>query len=414
MFKKIAKNTFLLSASQVIARGIGFLYVIFLARVLGVRDFGIYSFTLALIYNFIPVADFGLERLVLRDIARQPQDANYYLSRLLPLRLFMAITVYLIVIILGGVMGLPLKEIGYLAAFGLALLPYNLTYLFCSFLNAAEKMSYMAGANIALIILTAGLGGIFAYLRLGLMLVLLAYPLANLLILAFFLFKGKRWGISLGWQIDWQFWKKSLASSWVFAALMILAVFYLRLSTIMVNLLQGPEATGLYSTASRFVEALILVPQSLALALFPLSSRLMTEDKQKLKTVYQKSFLILLVASFPFALGMILGAPLFAGFYGLEYFQAIPVFAILGVAMVFFFVNALAGTIIQNSSSIKRFLPLALVNFLVLMFLLLYFVPRYSIVGAAWAVVGGELFGLVINNLFIWRILAVKRSNLRC
>jgi hypothetical protein len=32
-------------------------------------------------------------------------------------------------------------------------------------------------------------------------------------------------------------------------------------------------------------------------------------------------------------------------------------------------------------------------------------IPRFSILGAAWAVVGGEVAGLIINNWFVWQIL---------
>ena len=85
---KIAKNTFFLSTAQMAGRIIGFFYFLLLARFLGVATFGIYNFTIAFVYNFIPVADFGIERLVLRDISRDRDKTAYYLSRLLPLRVF--------------------------------------------------------------------------------------------------------------------------------------------------------------------------------------------------------------------------------------------------------------------------------------------------------------------------------------
>ena len=91
--------------------------------------------------------------------------------------------------------------------------------------------------------------------------------------------------------------------------------------------------------------------------------------------------------------------------YGSNYLGAVPVFMILGLSFVFFFPNALAGNIIQNSDKFKRFLPWAVANFLVALILCLILIPRYSIVGAAWAVVGGEIFGLIINNWFVFRIL---------
>jgi O-antigen/teichoic acid export membrane protein len=406
MIGKIARNTLLLSVSQILARLIGFLYFIFLARALGVRDFGVYVFTTAFIYNFVPVADFGIERLVLRDISRQPEKNNYYLSRFLPLRLFLALISFVLVIVLGLVLGQELRQIFYFAVFGLALIPYSLILLFASFLNSQEKMEYLAGVNLGLIVLTAALGGLFAYLRWEFFYILLAYPLANLLVLATFIIRGKKWGIPFGWVIDGDFWKKSLAQSWIFAFLLIVAVFYLRLTTVLVNLIKGPEATGLYGSAFKFVEAMILVPQSLALALFPLSSKLMVDNKNKLGRIYWRSLGILFLAALPFSLILIFGARLIIKFsYGTNYLPALPVFTVLGVALIFFFVNTLAGNIIQNSKEVRKFLPFTVMNFLVTLLLALVLIPRYSIVGAAWAVVGGEIFGLIINNYFVFKIL---------
>jgi O-antigen/teichoic acid export membrane protein len=406
MIGRVAQNTFFLSASHLFARGIGFLYAVFLARFLGVHDFGIYSFTLAFIYPFMQVADFGIERYILRDLSRDPDRSSYYLSNLIPLRIIFAVTALAIAILLGLILGQTSTQIIYFFVFGLALIPYNLIFLFISYLNSQEKMEYYAVANIMQITLTAGLGILSALLRLGLVAIFLSYPLANLILLVFFLVQAKKWKIPLGWNINWAFWKKSLSESWIFAALLIVAVFYLRLSTIMVGVLKGPEATGLYSSASKFVEAMILIPQSLALALFPLFSKLILEDKEKLKSIYKKGLGILFLLSLPFSFALIFGSKIIAGFaYGQEYLPAVPVFIVLGISVIFFFVNALAGTIIQNSSQVKKFLPFAVLNFVALLLFTLILIHRYSIVGAAWAVVAGEIVGLIINNLFVYQIL---------
>jgi O-antigen/teichoic acid export membrane protein len=404
--RKIARNSFFLSASHLFARGIGFFYAIFLARFLGVHDFGIYSFTLAFIYPFIQVADFGIERYILRDLSRDPGKSSQYLASLLPLRILFSIAALVIAVSLGFILGQPPIQILYFIVFGLALIPFNLVFLFTSYLNSQEKMEYYALANIAQIALTAGLGILFALLKLGLGAIFLSYPLANLILLLFFLANAKKWKIPLGWNINWDFWKKSLSESWVFAALLIIAVFYLRLSTIMVGVLKGPEATGLYSSASKFVEAMILIPQSLALALFPLTSKLILEDKERLKRVYKKGLAVLFLCSLPFSFVLIFGSRIITGFaFGQEYLPAIPVFMVLGISVIFFFLNALAGTIIQNSRQVKKFLPFAGLNFVALLIFTLILIPKYSIIGAAWAVVGGEIAGLIINNIFVYQIL---------
>lgn len=406
MIKRVAKNTFFLSVSQIIARAIGFFYFIFLGRVLGVETFGVYNFTLAFIYNFVPVADFGIERLILRDIPRKPQKAAFYFSRLLPLRFLLATIAYFAALILGLILGQPLRQISYLAVFGLSIIPYSLTYFIASFQNAREKMKYMAIANVSTISLTALLGVIFVFAKLSLVWILLAYVLGQSIVALIFLTRATSWNLPFSWVIDKDFWRKALGQSWVFAALTILAVFYLRLSIILVGLLKGAYFTGLYGSAFKFIEAMILIPQSLALALFPLSSRLFVDNKEKLKAVYKKGLGVLFLSSLPFVLVLMFGSKLIVSFaYGWDYLAAAPVLSVLGLALVLFFVNVLPANIILNSSKVKQFLPWAFLNFLVAVALGLHLIPRYSILGAAYAVLGAEAVGFLINNCFVWKVL---------
>ncbi len=406
MLAKIAKNTFFLSASQLTGRVIGFFYFIFLARFLGVETFGVYNFTLAFIYNFIPVADFGMERLVLRDISRGQNKISFYLSRLLPLRFLISLGAYIGALLLALALGQNLNQIIYLAVFGLFIFPFSFVYLLTSFFNAKEKMQYMAGANIAGPVLTAILGITFVLFNFPLIFVFLAAVIAHSLVALFFLFKSPSWSLKLGWIIDKIFWKKALSQSWAFAFLLILAVFYLRLSLIMIGLIKGPYITGLYGSAFKFTEAIILIPQSLALALFPLSSRLFLQDKERLFRIYKKGLGVLFLISLPFVLVFGLFSKFIIGFaYGSDYLAAAPALVVLGFALVLFFLNVLPGNIIQNSPHFKRFLPFASLNFVIKLVLCLLLIPRFSIMGAAYAVLGGELIGLFINNIFVLRVL---------
>jgi len=409
MIRKVARNTFFLSASQIVARTIGLFYFIFLARRLGVETFGVYNFTLAFIYNFVPVADFGIERLVLRDIARQPDKSQFYFSRLLSLKFLLAVGALVVAIVLGMVLGQSRQQIFYFSIFGIALIPQSLIYLITSLQNAREKMEYMAVANIGIISLTAFIGASFFQLGLSLSWVLFAYFLANLVVCGVFFFKLTSWNLKLEWVIDKKFWRQALSQSWVFGVILILAVFYLRISLVLIGILKDSYSTGIYGSVFKFVEAGILIPQSLALALFPLSSKLLVSDKKRLVEIYKKGLVILFFGGLGVCLVMFFGAKFIIPLvYGEEYLQAIPIFSILGLAMVLFFVNALPGNIIHNSPQVKRFLPWAFLNFLVAVGLCLFLIPRYSIIGAAWAVVGGELFGLVINNLYVYKILNEK------
>lgn len=411
MLAKIAKNTLFLSVAQVIGRLIGFFYFLLLARFLGVATFGIYNFTIAFVYNFIPVADFGLERLILRDISRKPEKTGFYLARLLPLRLFLSLGAYLLVLLLALVLNQSLRQVGYLAIFGLFIFPYSITHLLTSFLNAKEKMKYMAMAIVFSQLAVFIIGVTLVLLKFPLAIIFLAGVSGQFIIALIFLLKAKAWGLSLGWVIDRKFFQKALSQSWAFAFLLILAVFYLRISIILVGLLKGDYYTGLYGSAFKFIEAIILIPQSLALALFPLSARLFLDDKEKLKRIYQKGLGVLLLFALPFVLVFVFASKLIISLaYGVDYLPAAPVLAVLGASLILFFLNVLPGNIIQNSPKFRQFLPWAFLNFLITLILCLFLIPRFSIIGAAWSVLGGELVGLIINNLFVWKILRNPKS----
>lgn len=406
MNKIIAKNSFFLTGSQVVSRIIGFLYYIFLARNLSVESFGIYTFTLAFIYNFFPVADFGIERLVLKDISRDINKASDYFSKLFFLRLLLSIAAIILFTILGVILGQKPIQLFYFIIFGLTLIPYNLMYLIVSLENAREKMHFMALANISTILLSTSIGAVFILLRLPLPYILSAFFWGNLIVLIIFLSNLRKIELSLKIDIDIVFWKKIIRQSWVFALLTIISVFYLRTSTVMLNLIKGPVATGLFGSAFKFVEGMTLIPQSLAIALFPLSSRLFATDRSKLKKIYIKGLLVLFICSLPFALSFFFFPDLIVKYsFGSKYLPSVGVFPILGLGIILLFVNSLAGNIIQNSPKVKLFLPFLFLNLVVEIILCLILIPKYSIYGGAWAVVGGEIFGLFINNIFVYKIL---------
>lgn len=406
MMRRAARNTFFLSVSQIIARLIGFFYFIFMARVLGVEVFGVYNFTLAFIYNFIPVAGLGVARLVLRDISRKRQKTNFYFPRLLPLCFFTSFGAYFLALLLGLILGQSLRQIFYLAILGLSLIPNNLTYLIVSFRNAREKMGYTAIVNIVTPILIALFGIVFVLMKLPLSFILFAHVLGGAVVSLLLLNRAQSWGLAWGWVIDKKFWRYVFSQSWIFALLLILAVFYLRLSVVLVGILKGAYFTGLYGSVFKFIEAIILVPQSLALALFPISSKLLVNNKKRLAMIYKKGLGVLFLFSLPFSLVIIFfSRPILRLAYGSEYLAAAPVFSLLGWALILFFVNVLPGNIILNSTKVKQFLPLAVLNLLLKLVFCLVLISRYSILGAGWAVIGGEMVGLVINNLFVWKIL---------
>ena len=68
--QRIAKNSLVLLASNIISKILGFFYLMYIARYLGAEGFGILSFALAFTGIFSVFSDLGLGPLTVREVAR--------------------------------------------------------------------------------------------------------------------------------------------------------------------------------------------------------------------------------------------------------------------------------------------------------------------------------------------------------
>jgi len=87
--QRIAKNTGVLLASQVVSYVIGFFFVMYTARYLGAEGFGILSFALAFTGIFGVFADLGLRQLTVREVARDKSLAGKYLGNIAAMKVIL-------------------------------------------------------------------------------------------------------------------------------------------------------------------------------------------------------------------------------------------------------------------------------------------------------------------------------------
>ena len=210
------------------------------------------------------------------------------------------------------------------------------------------------------------------------------------------------WRFSFGKKSFVYFWKQGSK----FAFLTITTLVYLKNGIVILSYLLGEEVVGLYAVAYRIVEVGILFPNALAMAFFPQVSRLILTSKKRLAGLYFKSVLMAFVLALPLSLVANFFPKKILGFlFGEEFTQAAPAFSILGLSLVLFFVNALPGSIIQSSKKLTSFLPWAFFNTFFNVLLNFFLIPRFSFLGAAYAILITEITGLVINNIFVIKIL---------
>ena len=88
--KRIFKNTSILFTAQIVNYILAFFYTIYLARYLGVSDFGILTFGISFTTIMGVTADLGLSILAVREIARDKSISSSYTGNLIVIKLVLS------------------------------------------------------------------------------------------------------------------------------------------------------------------------------------------------------------------------------------------------------------------------------------------------------------------------------------
>ena len=402
---KFIRNFIYLLSGDLVAKTLGFLAIIFIARKLGVEEFGRLGFAEAFFSYFIYIGIAGVDTIAVRDIARDKArtDINTYLGNVMSLKLILSVVAYisLIAIVLCLNIALPLKHLTLL--YGLCLLPVALSteWLF----QGIEKMKYI---------------GLFKILReatyiIGVLLILTitsssyAIPIVRMiamLVAVLFLFVViSNIGFKLGPRKDFVLWKSLLKQSHPILTSQLLVMIVYNCSIIILGLLDMPEEIGYFSAVQKIVLFFISMAGIFWAVAFPVVSSLFVESREKLSVFQEKLSKILCVISIPIGfIGFTLAGPILTFLYGDAYAKSIQVFRILiWVAMLAFLTGIFAQGLLATGKQ-HLFLRTVLIQTVISVGLAIYLIPRLGVVGAAIPWLLSEIVLFFINKRFYDRV----------
>ena len=142
--QRIAKNMAVLFIARIVSMLFGFFYVMYTARYLGPANYGILSFALALSGIFGVIANFGLDPLTVREVARDKSLARKYLANGIVLKLMFGSLTFLIVFLVVNLLGYPeiTRKVVYIIT--LSTIIAGISNLFNDIYQAFERMEFMS------------------------------------------------------------------------------------------------------------------------------------------------------------------------------------------------------------------------------------------------------------------------------
>ena len=91
MFKNIFKNTGWLFLAEAMNKGTFFLITIIIARSFGSELFGQFNYAISFVIIFSVIADFGINNLIVREVARDKENIALLIGSSLIIKIFLSI-----------------------------------------------------------------------------------------------------------------------------------------------------------------------------------------------------------------------------------------------------------------------------------------------------------------------------------
>lgn len=401
--RKIVANIGWLFAGRFLRMTVGLFVGVWIARYLGVVQFGLLSYAMAFVALFNTFSNLGLPALVVRTITHEPDKKEQILGTTFWLQLFGGIaTLLLSMSIIVGLHHndrLTMSLVGLLASAGIFRAFETIDLWFQSQLQS--KYTVVA-KNTAFLVVS-----IAKVVLINMRAPLLAFAWATLAevligavgLILFYKIQGCslrlwRWSLPLA--------KSLLKESWPLILSGFSIVVYMKIDQIMLKEMIGPRALGLYSSATRISEVWYFVPTAIASSFAP--SIYAARQEKNTISFYQKiaqllrilSIIVILIAiPMTFMSGNLINL-----LYGYEYREAGSILAIHIWSALFVFtgVGTSAWFIAEGLTylSFRKTLLGAITNVILNLFL----IPTYSGDGAAVATVISYSIAAFFSNAF--------------
>lgn len=342
--KKLRTNTLLKLSAELGGRAATFLLMLWAAHQLSTAEFGNYNYALAIGFVLVQVADFGLQLLLSREVARLNTAARPQVLTTFHLKLWLSLPVLLLL----AFVALRQETNGWVVfLLGLTLLLQTFVELVAYIFRGQQQLVVEAQLLIWVRVGTAVFG--FYILGqngqlLGLALVSLAVMLSGL---GFALWQLRR----AGWISQFrQLWPTELPrtavshhllqQAWPLGLSIFLSIAYTRLAVLLLAAWRDAEAVALYSAAWRLVEPTQILPASLLAAVFPAFALALSQDRHRATRLGWQTSLLLALAGGLVALTFWLSAPWLVGWlYGPDFADSVPVLRLLGLTVLPVYLN---------------------------------------------------------------------------
>ncbi|MCJ7571145.1 MAG: flippase [Candidatus Thermoplasmatota archaeon] len=407
--RKIGKNIFSLFTGQLISSFLAVILSIYIARTLGQTIFGSYSFVITFVALFSVFFDLGYETLLIKEVAKDKLNANKYLNNIIIIRVVLAIIIFSAIFLIINALNFSNTIKNMIYIFGIAQIITSLSNLFRVTFRAFERMHYEAIISIITSILKCSLGLIVIFFGYGLIALALVFLYIAIVDFIINLIICEKKIVKTTLQFDRLFFRHTIKNALALGTVTIFALIYVRIDTVMLELMKGDAVVGWYNAAYNLILGFNPVPVLFMNTLLPLMAYTYVKSNNSLRNIYEKSFKFLLIFGLPITVGIFLLSDKFIIlFYGQNFLNSIGALKILSFDILLKFLYLCLWFVLISADQQYKLAICAGGGAILNITLNLFLIPQFSLYGAAIATIITETYILLMylylahrNNLKI-------------
>ena len=401
----VARNSAFVLGVQVVLKILAFLFNIYVVRRLGAEHFGQYSTVIAYVAIFAIFTDWGMSPYAVREMAQDRAETSWLLPNIVAIRVLLSLIITVIAPLTALWSG---KEsdmvLGILIASG-GLVLYAFQGPLDSALTARERLDLTSAFTLINQLVFWGLGVLLLINGLGFIGLIIA-SLAGVALVA--LLSGwTLFRLGVGRLVlSARRWRRLFLDALPFGVSSISYVFMQRFDTVLMSFLLTDADVGWYNVPWTLINMILLIAQSIAIAMYPSMVRSHTDNPKSLPQVVWQSIKYLLIVCLPITVGgTVLADRIIIALYEKSYTNSIPVLQIILWALPSLFLLELLGRLASTLHLERPAAKINVINAGITVVLNLILVPTLGILGAALALLSGRMIRLAQY----WRLIGNDR-----
>lgn len=396
---KVFKNFSYLTIGTAISQILSLLAVIKITKILLPDDYGLYTFIITQGTLLLTIADLGIQTIIVRSIARDPEKTNDLVINGIILRTLALIFLSVLYILYNYFLG-NLSDLELILVFSFSLI---------SCIGKLFEIVYIGNQKMlppSIINLIYGV----IWFAIVFLLPISLFSINNLILifLAINIFKNLSFYFSLKIQnlligkVN-NFWissKSLILESWPYFALTLVMLPYRKFSNNFLDINSTIEEVGFYNLSEKFIGPVSMILDIALIAIFPNLSSLWVSNIDKFKTFISEGFKYYMLLGILMAFLFTMFAYEILGFlFPPSYLPAVIVCQLQIWFLLLSSIDSLIGTILGATDNEKKILKLGIINS-IFSTPILYYGSKFGAMGMSIA----YLSTFSIFQFYIWYV----------